>query len=111
MSTKEVTPHEKKLFDALNERGIFSELSYCDDDKCVDLHIPEINLNIEVDGVNHYTDSEQILADILRDNYSERDGIHTFRVPNDAIDKHLDGVVKAISEIISRARTLKRLES
>ncbi|MFT7591755.1 MAG: very-short-patch-repair endonuclease [bacterium] len=111
MTTKEVTVHEKKLFDALTAKGIFAELIHCDDFKCVDLCIPEIKLNIEIDGSNHYTDSEQILADILRDNYSEKDGFHTFRVPNESIDHHIDGVVKAITEIISRNKTLKKISS
>ncbi len=111
MSVNQVTTHEKKLFDALTAEGIFAELAHCDEHKCVDIHIPEINLNIEIDGVNHYTDPEQIMTDILRDNYSERDGFHTFRVPNEAIDNHLNAVVKAVVQVISRIRTLKKIDN
>lgn len=110
MKVKETTAHERMLFDALTAEGIFTELGYCDDHKCVDLRLPEIHLNIEVDGKNHYTDPEQIMNDFLRDDYSEKEGFDTFRIPNEAIEKHLKGIVKAIRQIISRKRTLKNLD-
>lgn len=103
------TAQEKLLFDALIAKGIPVKLDFCNKHKCVDLCIPEVYLNIEIDGVQHYTNPEQIFADILRDDHSKHDGFDTLRIPNTAIEGHLNGVVKAISQVVSRKRTLINL--
>jgi very-short-patch-repair endonuclease len=108
MYRKETTEREHKLFNALLQKGLFAELGYCDGHKCVDIHIPEAHLNIEVDGKQHYTDPEQIMADFLRDGYSQNDGIDTLRIPNSMIDTHLDAVVTAIVQVASRKQTLEK---
>ncbi len=109
MYSKNVTEHEKKLFDALVEEGIYCELGFCDGKKCVDLTIPRLRLYIEIDGMQHYTDPEQILTDIKRDQYSEKDGFDTLRIPNTAIDKDLSKIVKAIRQISARRDTERKL--
>jgi very-short-patch-repair endonuclease len=104
-----VTVQEQKLFDALIESGIFAILSHCDSHKCVDIHVPEIDLNIEVDGLQHYTNPEQIITDILRDNFSEMHDFHTLRVPNSALEKHTKEIVSAVLQMIDRNKTLNKL--
>lgn len=110
MYKKDVTERERKLFDALTARGIFAELGYCDGHKCVDLHIPDAHINIEVDGKQHFTDPEQIMTDFLRDTYSQKDGIDTLRIPNHIIDENLQAIVEAIVKVISRRKTLAGLD-
>lgn len=107
MYKKETTERERKLFEAIIQKGSFAELGYCDGHKCVDIHIPDAHLNIEVDGKQHYTDPEQVMADFLRDAHSQDDGIETFRIPNSMIDTHLEAVVTAIVQIVSRKKTLE----
>jgi very-short-patch-repair endonuclease len=62
---------------------------------------------IEIDGIHHYTDSKQIIADMSRAHYSQKKGYDTYRVPNFAIDKDLDGVASAIAEV-ARKRHYER---
>jgi very-short-patch-repair endonuclease len=110
MKTDEVTPQAKTLFDALVNAGVYVELEHYDGHKKVDILIPRIKLFIEVDGVQHYTDPEQIMTDFLRDKYSQDDGYDTLRIPNEAVENNLDGIVKAIIQILSRKETFRQFE-
>ena len=104
-----VSKQSVKLFNALIDEGVFAILEHCDGKKCVDIYIPEINLFVEVDGVQHYTDAEQLMTDLKRDHYSDDAGFDTFRVPNVMLEEHIDEVVEALKQIISRRRTLKAI--
>ncbi len=50
--------------------------------------------------MQHYTNASTIERDFKRDNYSSDDGFDTFRVPNNAIDEHLDKVASALQKVI-----------
>jgi hypothetical protein len=101
MPTFKVTPEAKQLFDKLIEEGVFAELEYWDGHKHVDIHIPSAKLYIEVDGVQHFTNPDQIASDFLRDHYSDDAGYSTFRIPNEIVREKLDMVLKAILKIVS----------
>ena len=109
MSTDQVSAHAKVLFDALIAEGIFTILEHCDEHKCVDLYIPEIKLFIEVDGLSHFIDPEQIMTDFMRDHYSDDAGFNTMRIPNVLIETNLSAIVSAIRKVVSREKTLKQL--
>ena len=109
MSTDQVSAHAKVLFDTLLAEGIFSILEHCDEHKCVDIFIPEIKLFIEVDGLSHFIDPEQIMTDFERDHYSDDSGFNTMRIPNILIENHLSSIVSAIRKVVSRERTLKKV--
>ncbi len=109
MSTDQVSAHAKVLFDSLMAEGIFSILEYSDGHKHVDIFIPEVKLYIEVDGLSHFIDPEQIMTDFARDHYSDDAGFNTMRIPNILIEQKLSSIVSAIRKIVSRAKTLKRM--
>lgn len=94
--------HSKLLYNALKERGIDVILEYNDGHKTVDLAVLDAKLYIEVDGLQHFTDPEQIMRDFKRNHYSDGDDFNTFYVTNQLIDKCLDQVAAALVEVIYR---------
>ena len=100
MTTFKVTPEAKQLFDELSENGLFAELEHWDGHKHVDIHIPLAKLYIEVDGMQHFTNSNQIASDFLRDHHSGVAGYSTFRVPNVILREKKGTIVKAILKIV-----------
>ena len=104
MTTFKVTPESKRLFEKLIENGLFAELEYWDGHKHVDIHIPSAKLYIEVDGVQHFTNPNQIASDFLRDHYSDDNGYDTLRIPNQIVRDKMDTIVKAILKIVSERK-------
>lgn len=88
------------LYDALRTKGIIAQLEYSDGHKTVDIAILQAHLYIEVDGIQHFTNSEQIMRDFKRYHYSDGDDFSTFYVTNQLIDTHLDEVVNALVKVI-----------
>lgn len=101
------TRQAEALYNALIKKDIKCELEKWDGFKHIDIAIPWARLNIEIDGIQHYTDSKQVIADMSRTHYSQKKGYHTHRVANFAIDKNLEGVASAIAEM-ARKRYYKR---
>ncbi len=56
-------------------------------------------LVIEVDGETHSTQTE-LAHDVRRTRFLEREGWHVLRFWNDEVYKNLDGVLRAITEIL-----------
>lgn len=92
--TKEAT----MLIDALKERGIRVYVELRDGHKTIDLTIPDARINIEVDGIQHLTDADQILSDLGRGYYSHENGYDTMHIPNSLINSHLEKIVDALAE-------------
>jgi very-short-patch-repair endonuclease len=84
---------------ALEKRGVVVKPEYWDGHKHVDLYVPEAKLYIEVDGLQHFTDPKQIIADLKRDHYSDGDDIFTKRFSNQLIETHLQEIADAIAQI------------
>lgn len=101
MAVFKITPESKLLFDKIIKAGVFAELEYWDGHKHVDIHIPSAKLYIEIDGVQHFTNPNQIATDFLRDHYSDDSGYDTFRIPNEIVREELDMVLKAILKIVT----------
>ena len=99
MSKKEPTKHALLLNQALNTIGVETILEYWDGHKHVDIFVPAAKLCIEVDGSNHYTSATQIVTDFKRAEHSAEDGFHTFHVPNEAIEKGVMKIARAIRKI------------
>ena len=55
---------------------------------------------IEVDGLHHFTDPEQIIRDFKRNHFSDGDDFSTFYVINQILDKYLDQVVDALVQVV-----------
>lgn len=86
---------------ALNDAGIETELEYSDGHKHIDIYIPKGKIYIEVDGLRHYTDANQIISDFERDHYSDDDGFHTLRIPNEIIETQADSIADALKKILN----------
>lgn len=89
-----------KLFEALRERGIDAQPEYSDGHKHVDIAILGSRIYIEVDGLNHFVDPEQIVRDFKRNHYSDSDDYSTFYVTNQIVDNYLDEVVNALVKVV-----------
>jgi len=98
MYKKEPTKHALLLNQALNTIGVETILEYWDGHKHVDIFVPSAKLCIEVDGSNHYTSAAQIVTDFKRMEHSAEDGFHTFRVPNQAVEKEVMKIARAIKK-------------
>ncbi|MFA6446274.1 MAG: DUF559 domain-containing protein [Candidatus Paceibacterota bacterium] len=102
-----MTLQESKLYEALKDRGISSRLIYPDGHKTIDIALPNSKLYIEIDGIQHYDDPDQIISDIERAVYSEKDGFHTIRFTNQLIDTHLDQIADAIVKVVKKIAARK----
>lgn len=86
------------LKNALVQRGVRVYQELHDGYKHIDLAIPEARLNIEVDGVQHFVDPNQIVADLNRGYYSSKKGFSTMHIPNEMIHLHLEEIADALME-------------
>lgn len=101
LEPKYTSTQAKLLYDALVNKGINAQLEYSDGHKTVDIAILNAKLYIEVDGIQHFTNSEQIMRDFKRSHYSDGDDFSTFYVTNQIIDLHLNEVVDALIKVIA----------
>ena len=90
----------KMLYDALCKKGITAQLEYSDGHKTVDIAILNPRIYIEVDGIQHFTNPEQIMRDFKRYHFSDGDDFSTFYVTNQIIDHYLDEVVNALVKVV-----------
>ena len=97
-----ITPQTRNLFEVLTEKGIKARLEYTDGHKHVDIAILSARMFIEVDGMQHFMDSEQILRDFKRDHFSDGDDFATFRIPNIVLEHQLEEVAQAIVEVVKQ---------
>lgn len=88
------------LYEALCMRGVVCESEYFDGHKHVDIAVLPARIFIEVDGLNHFVVSEQIIRDFKRSHFSDGDDFRTFYVTNQILDKYLDRVVEALVNVI-----------
>jgi very-short-patch-repair endonuclease len=100
-----LTPNEKLLFDALVKRGVEVIPLYKDEYapgkfKTVDMAVKSAKLYIEVDGLQHFTDSGQIMRDFKRSHFSDGDDFSTFYVTNQIIEHYVDKVADALVEVV-----------
>lgn len=92
------TKEAADLKDALERQGVRVLVELHDGYKHVDLAIPKARLNIEVDGIQHLTNPQQILADLNRGYYSHQNGFNTMHIPNEMIRLHLKEISDALAE-------------
>lgn len=95
----------KSLYEALCKRGIDARLEHSDGYKTVDIAILEAHLYIEVDGIQHFTNPEQIMRDFKRSHFSDGDDFRTFYVTNQIIETHLEEVADAIVKVVENIKS------
>src|SRR3989344_663063 len=94
------TPQVKKLNEVLKQKGVKTDLEHWDHHKHIDIAILNSKIYIEVDGLSHYVNPEQIKRDFKRDHFSDGDDFRTIHITNQLIDTHVDEIAEAISEIV-----------
>jgi very-short-patch-repair endonuclease len=99
MKTNGISDQVRLLHSALIQRGVDAQIEKWDKHKHIDLSIDTAGLYIEVDGDDHYTNSETIIRDLKRDYFSNEDGFDTLHFPNHVIDLYLDEVADALVEV------------
>ncbi len=99
------TPQEQKLADALTKRGLVIKTEYFDGHKTVDIALPDSHLYIEIDGLHHFTNPDQIIADFKRDFFSEREGFFTLRITNQLVERFSEQIAEAIFQVVAPVKT------
>lgn len=92
------TKEASDLKNALYKRRVKVYVELDDGYKHIDLAIPKARLNIEVDGIKHLTDPNQIVADLDRGYFSHKNGYNTMHIPNEMIHQHLEAIADALAE-------------
>jgi very-short-patch-repair endonuclease len=100
MPKREPSQFALALGAALQDKKIEHSLEHWDGHKHVDIFIPSAKLNIEIDGLQHYTKSSQIISDFEREYYTDKDGFHTLHIPNELIQTHLSEIANAITKVV-----------
>ena len=103
MPTIKPTKQVLLLAEALQRRGVELRIEHWDGHKHIDIYIPKDNLYIEVDGLHHYTEHKQIIADFNRDYFSFKDGFFTKRITNELVENHLEEIADAIADVAHKA--------
>ncbi len=98
------TKYVIELRNALESRGVKTEVEHDDGHKRIDLYLKEARLNIEVDGIQHVTNPEQIMKDFRRDHFSELEGIYTLHISNYIVNHHLKALADAIKEVVEERK-------
>lgn len=99
---KKTTTPQIILFDLLKSKGVNAILEYPDGHKSVDIAIPEAKIYIEIDGIDHFINPEQIERDFKREHYSEIDKFSTMHIPNIIVEHHTREVADGIIEVIKK---------
>lgn len=106
---KKSSPQAIRLYHALRKIGIKCQLEAWDGYKHVDISIPWAQMDIEIDGFQHYVNPRQIESDLMRSYYSAiNDDFLTMRIPNAAIDADVNAVAAGI-RIVARKRYFEEL--
>lgn len=92
------TKEASDLKNALEEKGVRVLVELHDGFKHIYLAIPKAKINIEVDGIQHLTNPEQIVSDLSRGYYSHKSGFDTMHIPNEMIRLHLNEISSALAE-------------
>jgi uncharacterized protein YqfB (UPF0267 family) len=107
MARKIITKQAKDLHSALVSEGVEAELECWDGHKHVDICIPSSKMYIEVDGMHHFTNPDQVARDFIRDHYSDADGFNTLHIPNSVVETELHKVVSAIKKVVAKMSDLR----
>ena len=93
---KNMTPEEKHLwYDFLKRLPMKAHRQYNIGNYIVDFYIPQKQLVIEVDGIQHLTEEHQE-KDQTRDEFLKGQGLRVLRIPNESIRKSFTDVCQII---------------
>ena len=108
---KNMTPEEKHLwYDFLKHLPMKAHRQYNIGNYIVDFYIPQKQLVIEIDGIQHLTE-ENKEKDQIRDKFLEGQGLRIIRFPNESIRKNFADVCQIIlNQIEVKFEDLKSLK-
>ena len=93
---KNMTPEEKHLwYDFLKRLPMKAHRQYNIGNYIVDFYIPQKQLVIEIDGIQHLTEEHQE-KDQTRDEFLKGQGLRVLRFPNESIRKSFTDVCQII---------------
>ena len=93
---KNMTPEEKHLwYDFLKRLPMKAHRQYNIGNYIVDFYIPQKQLVIEIDGIQHLMEEHQE-KDQTRDEFLEGQGLRVLRIPNESIRKNFTDVCQII---------------
>jgi len=92
--------YQRMLFEALKVHGIECEFEFYDGFKHVDIAIPKAKLYIEIDGIHHSTDANQLDKDLKRDDFSNKEGYQTKHYTNKELAENLSAITEALVKVI-----------
>ena len=95
------TRHTLMLADELEKLGVHVKLEHWDGHKHIDIFIPEAKISLEIDGLRHYTNPQQIIADFHRDYFSNKGEIFVKHIPNELIETHVKEIATAIATVVT----------
>lgn len=93
------------LANALRARNVNVAVEHWDGHKHIDIYLPDARIYIEVDGLKHYVEPKQIIADLRRDHFSDGDDFSTMRITNQLVDTHLNEIADAIAGVVLRKKS------
>ncbi|MEN9621893.1 MAG: hypothetical protein RLZZ67_327 [Candidatus Parcubacteria bacterium] len=97
------TPQVTALDKALKEIGVKTVLEHWDGHKHIDIAILDAKMFIEVDGLYHFVNAEQIEKDFKRNHFSDGDDFVTMRITNQLIDSiYLERIAEAIKTVVDK---------
>jgi very-short-patch-repair endonuclease len=103
LKTKKVsrysTPEAIELYNILIKNGFNAQLEKWDGFKHIDIAIPDLQVNIEVDGKQHIGE-KQALADLKRTFHSFKKGYVTLRIPNSLVQNNIYETAKYIMHFL-----------
>lgn len=92
------TKEAADLKNEIEKHGVRVLVELHDGHKHIDLTIPKAKLNVEVDGIQHLINPDQIVADLSRGYYSHKNGFDTMHIPNEMVRLHLNEISQALAE-------------
>ncbi len=92
------TKEAADLKEAIERHGVRVLVELHDGHKHIDLTIPKAKINVEVDGIQHLTNPDQIVSDLSRGYYSHKNGFDTMHIPNEMVRLHLSEISNALAE-------------
>jgi very-short-patch-repair endonuclease len=93
------TPEAKKLYEILIKNRFNAKLEQWDGFKHIDIAIPDMKVNIEVDG-KHHIGEKQALTDLKRTFHSFKKGYVTLRIPNALVQENIYETAKYIMDFL-----------
>ena len=108
---EKVSQLSKQFYLALLDAGVNVEIEKYDGHKTIDLVVAaqDLRFNIEIDGIQHYQDIEQSMADLNRTFHSLKKGFFTLRIPNVLVVEKLHESVEIVLKMLEHIRQKGRV--